>query len=168
MSHHRKQHFVSQGYLKQWLDSSGLLYQCKKNDITKVESKNADDILWEPNKYTIYGGMLCASKEDLEYIFEPVKGLIVEYKGKILKDVSDLNIAFEDIDNWEIRDNNGSLRSNKKIKNKIENHRSLKIEENWQKIENSWPELYEKIFSFINKKKQRWLMHLKEKESFDL
>lgn len=139
-------HLIPQTYISAWGNISGTI-SYKELKTGMCGKKNKDNILGINHYHSIIAGMPICTEDDVKEIFAILKDYNVEYQGKVITDLMQINQIYYDFENWKItRKSDGTIASKKPIKSAIDQVKIRDIETLWStKYENHWPEVRTEI-----------------------
>lgn len=139
-------HLIPQTYISAWGNISGTI-SYKELKTGMCGKKNKDNILGINHYHSIIAGMPICTEDDVKEIFAILKDYNVEYQGKVISDLMQINQIYYDFENWNItRKSDGTIASKKPIKSAIDQVKVRDIETLWStKYENHWPEVRTEI-----------------------
>ncbi|MDD6069655.1 MAG: DUF4238 domain-containing protein [Clostridiales bacterium] len=144
MAGQKYHHLIPRTYNAAWAHGKDSIYiQYKDGEIDERSNGNIGGV----NDYhSIIAGMPICTLEDCKKIYSVLIDYIVEYKGKVVTDLLEMNSIYWDFDNWNVKHLDGNLASKKRIKDAIEQVKIKEIEDLWsKKYENGWVKEFEEI-----------------------
>lgn len=143
MGQEKYNHLVPATYLKSWCVNNDSIYT--KDNLNNIKILNRYNSFGINDYYSIKAGMCCCRDEDLEKIFDPVKGLHVIYEENELMSNKLYNEKYYDFNNWIILDEKNNQLTKKQInvlKQKIDKIKIVDIEKLWNiKYEDKWDDI---------------------------
>lgn len=146
-------HYVPRTYLRAWQDNTNKLWVYNKSDNSLFRHSTVETVMEGTNFYGLsINDPLVLSDDDLEAIFKPLNNLNITIESKQLKTLHEYRDNFNDFDNWQITNNDGTLAKRKMIFNDINKANLKRLEDGWNIIENDWAALRLKIEETVNSK----------------